>query len=52
MAWRRSGLLAPRDFWKRVEGEGSGLVLVIWLESWKDIGDKVGIDGVQLAEQS
>jgi len=45
-------VLAPRDFWKRVGGRGSGLVLVILLESWKDIGDRVGIDGVQLAEQT
>jgi hypothetical protein len=28
------------------------VVLVILLESWKDIGDTVGIDGVELAEQS
>lgn len=45
-------MLGPRAFWKRLRDERSGVLIVILLESWKDIGDAVGIDGVELAEQS
>lgn len=43
-------MLRPREFWHSLEDARPRILLVVQLDTWKQIGDEVGIEGVQLAE--
>jgi hypothetical protein len=43
-------LLEAHDFWRRIDAHEGGALLVALLESWTRVGDYVGIDGVDFAE--
>jgi hypothetical protein len=42
-------LLEPGEFWRRIDRLDSGVLLVAFLQSWKRIGDSIGVEGVDLA---